>query len=396
MESFGFDFNYDSDMLEAGAKGPFKTSISVFSSFYLELIVTVMLLITLVLFWRQSSRLKRLRETKTASFEKLIRLESPDDPSASAGVIGRAARDQMKQAQEKRAADLAELRKKISKSYIGASWYYSKNQIFYVLGLICYLIQAMAFNAVADLPALFVTLFVIGAYPMRREISKWYRILNFVQVYLYQLTLLVKLVHDVIVRIKLVEHYLTNNPETNVSKMNDLFFGGKAAKLEAAGRAEHYYIEVLSSLFFLSLWRMVKWWEIREKCGEKVSELSFIGQFIYYFEVREKSDQDRQRLEAKYEEKERLSLRKKKLSDRERAQKNQRQNEQKNNQIIKEGMRYDPASATKKKARSGMAKSLPTIILWTSRILLLLLCYTYHSGISFFNLFWVVFSFSLS
>lgn len=93
LQSLGFDVAFDVDLLKNGAKGPFKTSVGGFSSFRLEVIVAVMLTITLVLFWRQSARLARLRETYASRFEKLIRLESPDELSADIGTIGRAARD---------------------------------------------------------------------------------------------------------------------------------------------------------------------------------------------------------------------------------------------------------------------------------------------------------------
>jgi hypothetical protein len=124
----------------------------------------------------------------------------------------------------------------------------------------------MAFNALMDCVSLILLLGMVGAYVVRKEITMQYRTYTFFVVYWLNMIVFIKFSHDIIIKIPFVEEHLKTEKD-KFTDANNLIFGGKAAlfKDDMEDQKAIYYTCLLLCIFFTHNWKMVKWWEIREK-----------------------------------------------------------------------------------------------------------------------------------
>ena len=109
---------------------------------------------------------------------------------------------------KKNQEELKALHEEISKNYICASWFYHKNQFFYLGSLLFAMLSAMTFNAVIDLPTMMLLLLLAMFYPIRKDYTVVYRTASFVTIYFVQLITYLKIMHDVLIGIDFVQSYL--------------------------------------------------------------------------------------------------------------------------------------------------------------------------------------------
>lgn len=103
---------------------------------------------------------------------------------------------------------MKELKKEIKKNYIGCTWFYKQNQKFYSGAIVLYLLQAMAFNAIMDVPSLIFILIMVAGYVVRKEITIIFRTYSFFMTYWLNFIVFIKFAHDVIVKIPFIEEHL--------------------------------------------------------------------------------------------------------------------------------------------------------------------------------------------
>jgi hypothetical protein len=259
------------------------------------------------------------------------------------------------------------------------------------------LLSAMTFNAIIDVPTLLFLLLLAALYPIRKDITLFYRGFSFFIIYWIQLITWLKILHDVLIGIDFVQIWLSDYPDGPFAIFNNLLFGGLKSAHTGKDLAQ-YLIYTVSCLYCTQMWRTVKWWQIRESVinVEGYETAPWYKQFGMYMTLRVQSDEEMKKV-AERAKRARMSnlarpseverARKKKLKEKMRKKKRT------NKQIIDNGKRYSDEKAQRKQARSTAATFLPDAIVNVSRINIFVLCYQYHSGASFINLIWLVSSF---
>lgn len=121
----------------------------------------------------------------------------------------------------------------------------------------------MTFNNLTDLPGLFLLMLLGGLYMMRKEFSSFYRPLSFFFVYWVQYIILLKFLKDMLTEVRYIRIWLENHPESTPAYLNDILFGGLKKVNKSLKHANHTYGGLC--LFSCYVWRIVKWFEVREK-----------------------------------------------------------------------------------------------------------------------------------
>jgi len=80
----------------------------------------------------------------------------------------------------------------------------------------------MSFNTLLDLPILIIVLVLVAFYDLRKNYTVIYRSYCFFVVYWMQTVMIIKLIHDILVRTYFIKTWLEDkqNCETVISKMN--------------------------------------------------------------------------------------------------------------------------------------------------------------------------------
>lgn len=116
--------------------------------------------------------------------------------------------------------------KKISINWIGSETFYNINQVFFIVSILCKLLESVTFNSLTCLPGLFILLSLGSMYDQRKKYSRFYRTYSFFLVYWIQFMMCVKLCAQIYMSIPNVNYRLIierNDNESN-GEMNEATF----------------------------------------------------------------------------------------------------------------------------------------------------------------------------
>lgn len=140
--------------------------------------------------------------------------------------------------------------------------------------------QAMAFPSVSEIPTFVFILLMIAFYAIRKEAASAYRRFTFFVVHWIQITMMIKFMFRVTIRIPFISDFFKFNPDNSFVKAATIIYGenmeSKSERLShktqgAKAEVNHdlyrfaYCALMQLAVFVCQLWRTTKWFEIRYK-----------------------------------------------------------------------------------------------------------------------------------
>jgi len=122
--------------------------------------------------------------------------------------------------------EMKKLESKIKKSFVDNDWFYKRNQLFFMGALLFQLLQSMSFNNCADVPTLFMLLILCALYPLRRQMTYFYRLFCFIIIYWIQFMLTLKIINETAVRIDFLNDFFMKHQNNRFVVINSIIFGG--------------------------------------------------------------------------------------------------------------------------------------------------------------------------
>lgn len=109
--------------------------------------------------------------------------------------------------------------------YLESKHFVGLNKVVFLWLFVFYIMQTMAYNALFDLPQLILILISIAFFAFRKSFAVQFNLLNFFIVYIFQFTLMVKLVVGIAMKVPFIKEYLSDYPDDKISVFLQVLFG---------------------------------------------------------------------------------------------------------------------------------------------------------------------------
>lgn len=187
---------------------------------------------------------------------------------------------------------------------VGSEAFYNHNQFYFVIGIVTMMFEAVSFNTLSSVPALFMIIGLLSMYEIRKSFSRAYITAAFFTLYWVQIVMLIKLAEDLMMRVESV-NYRLNNPaddiERDANNVYQILFG-KLHSLDSIRKGEinltsQYWIScVFICIYCAQGWKTCKWLEVRDKTTHLHNLRYSTIRFWKYIEVRELENEDELKL----------------------------------------------------------------------------------------------------
>lgn len=154
--------------------------------------------------------------------------------------------------------------KKISEeilpNYIDCVYFKEQSAVFFVMTLICQILESLGFNGMFDIPAFFIMLILGSIYAFRKSFYQMFGQLKLFSIQYIQFMITFKIVLMILLKIDMVENFMIDNTEHIFTKVIIIALG----KRQADTQEDHtkfllkrigYNILMFSTYFFAQAWQ---------------------------------------------------------------------------------------------------------------------------------------------
>jgi hypothetical protein len=162
----------------------------------------------------------------------------------------------------------------------------------------------MSFNGLFDLPSLFFILTLIAFFVYRNGYKVEYGLSTFALSYWIQMACTIKYIYMMVVKIQVIDNYMTDNFASNVYvKWLRIIFGLQRGSAQGAEgdlyfrKKVVYMISLNLTIYCCQVWRQMKFLDMHEKTKALESGIDSITKVCYYLEKGNEIFTDNEKLE---------------------------------------------------------------------------------------------------